>query len=114
MRISDWISDVCSSDLKELRSLLVVGGRAGAKEQHQADGDESLHVQAPESGLTMLLAPSCAAPRIFPGRHWVKSARTSYPAQLGEIGRASCRERVCQYVSISVGAESRKKTKKRK
>src|SRR3546814_5209607 len=83
MRISDWISDVCSSDLKELRSLLVVGGRAGAKEQHQADGDESLHVRAPESGLTMLLAPSCAAPRIFPGRQWVKSGRTSYTAQLG-------------------------------
>src|SRR3546814_12109975 len=32
-----------------------------------------------------------------------------------EIGRASCRERVCQYVEIWVGAESLKKnTKKRK
>src|SRR3546814_11553003 len=30
-----------------------------------------------------------------------------------QIGRASCRERVCQYVSISVGAVSlKKKTKK--
>src|SRR3546814_14711729 len=29
-----------------------------------------------------------------------------------QIGRASCRERVCQYVSISVGAGSLKKKKK--
>src|SRR3546814_14545949 len=29
-----------------------------------------------------------------------------------EIGRASCRERVCQYVSVSVGAVSLKKKKK--
>src|SRR3546814_17256851 len=34
------------------------------------------------------------------------------PRQLArEIGRASCRERVCQYVSISVGAGSLKKKK---
>src|SRR3546814_17911263 len=31
-----------------------------------------------------------------------------------EIGRASCRERVWQYVSIQVGAVSLKKTKKQK
>src|SRR3546814_16078818 len=30
------------------------------------------------------------------------------PSNLGEIGRASCRERVCQYVSISVVAVSLK------
>src|SRR3546814_13417911 len=32
----------------------------------------------------------------------------------GEIGRASCRERVCQYVEISVGAVSLKNKKKQK
>src|SRR3546814_17174684 len=32
---------------------------------------------------------------------------------LSQIGRASCRERVCQYVWISVGACSLKKKKKR-
>src|SRR3546814_20748221 len=31
-----------------------------------------------------------------------------------KIGRASCRERVCQYVSISVGAVSLKKNSTRK
>src|SRR3546814_14184624 len=32
----------------------------------------------------------------------------------GEIGRASCRERVCQYVEILVGAVTLKKTQKKK
>src|SRR3546814_12528473 len=36
-----------------------------------------------------------------------------YPALSLEIGRASCRERVCQYVYISVGAGSFKKKKKK-
>src|SRR3546814_16656236 len=35
-------------------------------------------------------------------------------AGIKEIGRASCRERVCQYVSISVVGVSLKKTKKYK
>src|SRR3546814_15316348 len=35
-------------------------------------------------------------------------------AGLAEIGRASCRERVCQYVEISVVAGSIKKKKKKK
>src|SRR3546814_15286738 len=77
-----------------------VGGRAGAKEQHQADGDESLHVRAPESGLTMLLAPSCAAPRIFPGRQWVKSGRTSYTAQLGVGVSRGARDQAWRYSPI--------------
>src|SRR3546814_13790644 len=35
----------------------------------------------------------------------------SYKAIFDKIGRASCRERVCQYVKISVGAVSLKKKK---
>src|SRR3546814_15895852 len=35
------------------------------------------------------------------------------PKLAAEIGRASCRERVCQYVSISVGAVTLKKKNKR-
>src|SRR3546814_14482653 len=37
---------------------------------------------------------------------------TRWPAR--EIGRASCRERVCQYVKISVGAGALKKKKQQK
>src|SRR3546814_15249954 len=36
-----------------------------------------------------------------------------YLGGYGSIGRASCRERVCQYVSVSVGAGTLKKKKKK-
>src|SRR3546814_17348980 len=77
MRISDWSSDVCSSDLLQSR------GRAQlASEQLPlgvAIGGHALFVQ---------LAQHAGAV---------------------EIGRASCRERVCQYVSILAVAVSFKK-----
>src|SRR3546814_16694013 len=75
MRISDWSSDVCSSD------LTLVGVLAGAF-----------------GGVTLGrdLAPALARlPGV--GRH------------AEEIGSASCRERVCQSVSISVVVVSLKK-----
>src|SRR3546814_11039918 len=39
--------------------------------------------------------------------------RPEHRPQRAEIGRASCRERVCQYVEISVVAVSLKKNKKK-
>src|SRR3546814_4231835 len=80
MRISDWSSDVCSSDLfkenmkrQPVQSMWVftveVGTaiRSGDKDKMKGWGDLN-------------------GKRIFTGpRPW-------------EIGRASCRERVCQYV----------------
>src|SRR3546814_1851112 len=74
MRISDWISDVCSSDLPRPR------GRAGPI--------------PPASGSP---ADRTAAPRC-------RRARQATAQASGAIGRASCRERVCQYVYISVVA----------
>src|SRR3546814_20577656 len=75
MRISDWSSDVCSSDLfGELGLQLGEGGVAGAPRLH--------HLRA----------------EVVDGF-------------LVEIGRASCRERVCQYMSISVVAVSLTKKK---
>src|SRR3546814_10790955 len=72
MRISDWSSDVCSSDLKKdavkcqrLAPPFAVGQRDVARAigggQRQRAGDQDRF-------------------------------------QRGKIGRASCRERVCQYV----------------
>src|SRR3546814_5162279 len=60
MRISDWSSDVCSSDLQLVREIA-----------HQA-----LHVDLAQQG-----------------RHLAHHHRAGT-----ELGRASCRERVCQYV----------------
>src|SRR3546814_6268496 len=75
MRISDWSSDVCSSDLAEaegmnpvavavVRLLVLTGMRRG----------EAL------------------------GLRWPDIAADGASLRLREIGRASCRERVCQYV----------------
>src|SRR3546814_5864758 len=61
MRISDWSSDVCSSDLRPGQSLAVAFS--------QEDRSRALVVQ-----------------------------RYATMHQAAQIGRASCRERVCQYV----------------
>src|SRR3546814_18681903 len=75
MRISDWSSDVCSSDL--------------APATVRADG------------LTCRRLGRCGRGGLLPGRGVRPGERR--PGR-GQIGRASCRERVCQYVSISVVA----------
>src|SRR3546814_17457778 len=97
MRISDWSSDVCSSDLSILRY---------DREMHDfsASPDHALLV------LGRLDGRLCNSPA---ADIWLARARLKGASMLsgvaGEIGRASCRERVCQYVSISVVAVSSKK-----
>src|SRR3546814_14662430 len=78
LRISDWSSDVCSSDLWRLRFRR----------------SDQLHRAGARHGR----------------RHWGRAPAGLRPADLREIGRASCRERVCPYVSISVVAVSLNKT----
>src|SRR3546814_18722419 len=86
MRISDWSSDVCSSDLRELRGPGQQGGRAFERRD----------------------AEHCTTVRYAISRR--RTARSSCARRRGaEIGRASCRERVCQYVLISVVAVTLKK-----
>src|SRR3546814_11076593 len=97
MRISDWSSDVCSSDLLDRRTQQAIGilrGRRGA------DLDPR-RVREPGFQIVAMLAARTEAET----RHGANDDRD---ARL-QIGRASCRERVCQYVSISVVAVSLKK-----
>src|SRR3546814_9152071 len=77
MRISDWSSDVCSSDLLEpvARRLLL--------------GIERDHAAKPFVCLSASASAMPAATATFKERK---------PGCIGKIGRASCRERVCQYV----------------
>src|SRR3546814_5566436 len=79
MRISDWSSDVCSSDL--------VGGRDAGRVDLRVAG-------VGEEG---------AAPVGPPGRRRVGVLGVGRQVEdvavaAGGIGRASCRESVCQYV----------------
>src|SRR3546814_16179898 len=84
MRISDWSSDVCSSDL--------LAGRIAAPALRLERADQ------PVGELERIVLDVDQGQ----ARHEARNLQH-------EIGRASCRERVCQYVSISVVAVSLKK-----
>src|SRR3546814_3470913 len=79
MRISDWSSDVCSSDLQVKIDLAPLFPAVPAFEQ------------AAESELVRL------AERLTGHQAEAVAFATEAP-YLQQIGRASCRERVCQYV----------------
>src|SRR3546814_12016496 len=96
MRISDWSSDVCSSDL--LPFVFRVHDAHGAARFTEAALVDRDHVIA-----CVIEALDETAVR---GRGFTRAAVT---VTLQQIGRASCRERVCQYVEISVVAVSLKK-----
>src|SRR3546814_4509892 len=90
MRISDWSSDVCSSDLTG-RILEVPTGPEMLGRVVNALG-EPIDGKGPIDAKT-----SAPVETIAPGVIWRQSV--SQPVQTGyKIGRASCRERVCQYV----------------
>src|SRR3546814_14292061 len=120
MRISDWSSDVCSSDLFD---RLAPDYSAIRKSRHTIKvmaRDNVLHPQQkqffqmalPEifEGLTHSIADS---EETIPGKEVARIAALEM-REVREIGRASCRERVCQYVSISVVGVSFKKKKQQK
>src|SRR3546814_3692834 len=97
MRISDWSSDVCSSDLE-------AEGWTPERDDQYSSGEmaEAAAAYASESAQT-----HAGLPNGWPWSvHWWKpgtprenlvKAGALILAEI-EIGRASCRERVCQYV----------------
>src|SRR3546814_21120376 len=101
MRISDWSSDVCSSDLPEADGIGRSPGRRPGNHGEPAGQAPAGHV---------------AAVRRRAGAVGAGSAVRRVPAQPGAdpIGSASCRERGCQYGYISVDAVSLKKKRKKK
>src|SRR3546814_19583526 len=114
MRISDWSSDVCSSDLLPARAVAVfpvaalglgeavtIRERLGIAPEKPQAVEEIAHLGSP---LAIVRFVTC-----FPwsscgglGREPRYSARstTAWPAPGGwfQIGRASCWDRVCPYV----------------
>src|SRR3546814_10133949 len=99
MRISDWSSDVCSSDhaglavdppknggmsLENHLSRLTFGFKRWPLAVHRLDWDTS---------GCLLLARHPKAHKRFAAAFEARQVVKGY-----EIGRASCRERVCQYV----------------
>src|SRR3546814_15592195 len=110
MRISDWSSDVCSSDLGQhspslsWRGLFDLLSDRGKSDHHPPArkcgrkhdcllaglfGQLKQFNEAPDDGLVPIEFQPCSG-------------------AYSKIGRASVRERGCQYVSLSVGAVSLK------
>src|SRR3546814_6447119 len=98
LRISDWSSDVGSSDLLavqigdsfktygrnlRLRHAVILGGVA-----------QGPQVRALSRGVDILIATPGRLMDLLNQRH----VRLDSVSHLVQIGRASCRERVCQYV----------------
>src|SRR3546814_4451182 len=79
MRISDWSSDVCSSDLRVAGSCPLWRGIASVL---QGSGAACV-------GVHLLLQGG----RVAAGQGGLRKGLLR-----GQIGRASCRERACQYV----------------
>src|SRR3546814_5151709 len=101
MRISDWSSDVCSSDLAACGALEIVPwarvvNLARALDEIAEAGywrigldgeaDELLQTAIGTSRIALVLGAEG------------KGLRHNSMAHCDKIGRASCRERVCQYV----------------
>src|SRR3546814_11638564 len=106
MRISDWSSDVCSSDLDQA----IAGLLHDTIEDCGAEHETMIRVQFGDAVANIVKdctdgtaeGKACHTDPEARRRDWIER----------KIGRASCRERVCQYVKISVVAVSLK-TKKR-
>src|SRR3546814_15467813 len=117
MRISDWSSDVCSSDLpddrNEIGNALILGIMGGA----MCWAATMRVVSGLWTSIDLATARLAAAARNDLTSPVPKDVRRDLPnlagamenlfgqfrsnlknAQTLEIGRASCRERVCQYV----------------
>src|SRR3546814_2854939 len=88
LRISDWSSDVCSSDLNGARSTRVTS---------QSPPASSIWCAAaqPAKPPPMIRAFFIATPGPCSERLPLAPPQL---AVVDEIGRASCRDRVCQYV----------------
>src|SRR3546814_14906062 len=112
MRISDWSSDVCSSDLEifaqgnvslvDLKHDPIVRVVTSGIETASAliECDIIVFATGFDAGSGGLIDMKLRGTEGFDlGEAWKD----------GEIGRASCRESVCQYVSFSVVAVSLKK-----
>src|SRR3546814_9477876 len=105
MRISDWSSDVCSSDLRMrphvmdpqllkriVEAALLASGQPMTVAQLIALFPDEQPICSDEIGQALhALSDDCA-------ERSIELVEVASGFRLQEIGRASCRERVCQYV----------------
>src|SRR3546814_18778847 len=105
MRISDWSSDVCSSDLA---SGYQVGGAAVYTAGH-AVRQMTRSAADPQTGETRTIDASASFTGAADAGDYTDFSY-GVGGQSNQIGRESGRESVCQYVYISLVAGSLNKT----
>src|SRR3546814_2160351 len=104
MRIRDWSSNVCSSDLGIKPDILTCANALTASylpisagmitdEVYRPIAQASAELTVLGHGYTYAAHPVCAAVALETLKIYEERDILSH-----EIGRASCRERVCQYV----------------
>src|SRR3546814_3322603 len=112
MRISDWSSDVCSSDLKKLDTFLdTIDSKFELGFDFEARSTlltqraiNAIDAVPPAIGAIRAALPKNTPDNLRVQLDHLQSQITTYgvtPTPTNEpekIGRASCRERVCQYV----------------
>src|SRR3546814_18424941 len=108
MRISDWSSDVCSSDLTQtrrhsfivsllgIRSVVLAVNKMDLVDFSEARFREIVNAYRPIAAHLGLPGVT-AIPMSARAGDTVIAARTAMP-WYDEIGRATCRRRVCKYV----------------
>src|SRR3546814_12043939 len=138
MRIRDWSSDVCSSDLVTLITRKAYGGAYDVMSSKHLRGDANyawptaeIAVMGPKGAVEIIFRADSGdaekiAQRTEAYRHkfanpFVAASRGFIDAVIKphgtrrrlcrELGRASCRARGCPYVKVAVGAGSYKKKK---
>src|SRR3546814_15938451 len=107
MRISDWSSDVCSSDLVDREGFEAAmaeqrrAARAAWKGSGDKASDELWFDLVEEKGGTEFVGYTSEQGEgeiIAIVRDGARVDRAGVGDTVAKIGRASCRERVCQYV----------------
>src|SRR3546814_1225275 len=106
MRISDWSSDVCSSDLRMKTGKsyakpmdigdVIVAATVGEVLESQSDALPVGTMVAGYLGWQEKAIARAKHLQMIPATGGVSPS--AYLGAAGQIGRASCRERVCQYV----------------
>src|SRR3546814_15252139 len=106
MRISDWSSDVCSSDLRAaiIRTAVESSQPLIDSLGHRLDTKlppQPIYLHADPVRVAQIVSNLLNnAAKYTPGGGHIVLAVRAEGGQIAieEIGRASCRERVCQYV----------------
>src|SRR3546814_15423415 len=111
MRISDWSSDVCSSDLKDgQQKTFYIYNVCDHEDAYAETGNQAVSYTTGVPamiGAAMILTGAWEGKGVFNMEQFDPDPFMDMLNK--QIGRASCRERVCQYGEISVVAVSLKK-----